>query len=430
MQKTKSNKIIAAAMIGNSLEYYDFTLFVFLTPIIAPLFFPSEDKIVSIIIGLGTFAVGFLMRPLGAIVFGYIGDLYGRKRALTLSIILMAIPTFFIGLLPSYETIGVFAPVTLILLRLLQGLCTGGEYNGAGIFVVENVEPTKAGFAGGMITASSAIGSLMGSMAASLCTLELMPSWAWRVAFLFGIVVGITGFYIRRRMTDNYLTEILNKKKKSPRFPLWEAIKTNPSAVLCIIGIAAFSGIMSTMSMKYVSVFLTTFQKWQPSEALFVTSFGILCYILLAPLSGWVSDKFGGRIVMATGAIVTLLAIYPLLSLLASEINVISVVSAQFVLVVIAAWFQGPMNLFMASLFSPGTRYSGLAFSYCVGMALFGGTTPMISTFLVSWTGNALTPAYYVALGAAVGLVSVLYSKQGKSLGKKTVLNNLSPSYS
>ena len=133
---------------------------------------------------------------------------------------------------------------------------------------------------------------------------------------------------------------------------------------------------------------------------------------------------------MATGAIVTLLAIYPLLSLLASEINVISVVSAQFVLVVIAAWFQGPMNLFMASLFSPGTRYSGLAFSYCVGMALFGGTTPMISTFLVSWTGNALTPAYYVALGAAVGLVSVLYSKQEKSLGKKTVFNNLSPSYS
>ncbi|HUX79957.1 MAG TPA: MFS transporter [Alphaproteobacteria bacterium] len=417
MKKTKSSRIITAAMIGNSLEYYDWSLFVFLAPVMSPLFFPSEDKIVSILLGLGTFAIGFIMRPIGAIIFGYIGDIYGRKRALTLSILLMAIPTFCIGLLPTYETIGAFAPLALILLRLLQGLCTGGEYNGAGILVVENVEPSKAGFAGGMITSSSAIGSLLGSAVASLCTLELLPTWSWRVAFLFGIVVGFIGFYIRQRITDAYMTEILNQKKTVYNFPLLEVIKKNPSAILCVIGIAAFSGIMSTISMKYVNVFLTTFQKWSSSEALIVTSFGILSYIILAPFSGWMSDKFGGKVVMGTGAIVTLLGIYPFLSLLTSE-STFFVVSAQFSLVILAAWFQGPMNLFMADLFSPETRYSGLAFSYCTGMAIFGGTTPMIATFLVDWTGSPVTPAFYIILGAAAGLVSVIYAKSRTRFGR------------
>ena len=429
MKKTKSSKTILAAMIGNSLEYYDWTLFVFLAPVISPLFFPSEDKIVSIIVGLGTFAVGFIMRPFGAIIFGYIGDIYGRKRALTLSIILMAIPTFCIGLLPTYETIGAFAPAALILLRLLQGLCTGGEYNGAGIFVVENVESNKAGFAGGMITASSAIGSLMGTTAASLCILEMMPFWAWRVAFFFGIVVGLIGFYIRRRITDSYLEEILNQKKQRLSFPLIEVIKNNPSSILCTIGIAAFSGIVSTISMTYVSVFLTVFQKWSPSEALFVMSFGILSYIILAPLSGWMSDKFGGKVVMATGAIVTFFGIYPFLSLLTSA-SILSVVSAQLLLVILAAWFQGPMNLFMASLFSPETRYSGLAFSYCVGMAIFGGTTPMIATFLVDWTGSPVTPAFYVLLGSIIGLLSVIQAKRRSQLGRDDASHESVPVHS
>ena len=428
MKREKSSKVIAAAMIGNSLEYYDFNLFIFLAPVISPLFFPSEDKIASIIAVLGTYAAGYFMRPLGAIVFGYIGDKYGRKRALTLSIILMAIPTFLMGLLPSYAMIGVFAPIALICLRLLQGFCTGGEYNGAGIFTIENVEPRKAGFAGGMITASSAIGSLIGSMVASLCISEFMPSWAWRIAFLFGIIVGFVGLYLRNRIPDAYFTKILSKNKQQLTFPLIEVFKKNPSSIFCVMGIAAFSGIMYNISMTYVSVFLTVFQKWSPSEALSVMSFGILLYIFLAPLSGWMSDRFGGKVVMLTGAIVTFLGIYPLLSLLTST-NIIFVVSAQLTLVILAAWFQGPMNLFMANLFLPETRYSGLAFGYCVGMAIFGGTTTMIATFLANWTSNPLTPAYYVMIGSILGLVSVLFSKQKESLGKKIAFNDL-PSYS
>lgn len=416
MKKAKSGKVIAAAMIGNSLEYYDFNLFVFLAPVLSPLFFPSEDKIASIIATLGIYAVGYFMRPLGAIAFGHIGDRYGRKRALNLSIILMAIPTFLMGLLPSYAMAGVLAPISLIFLRLLQGFCTGGEYNGAGILAVENVDGRKAGFAGGMITASSAIGCLMGATVASLCTLEIMPDWAWRVAFLFGIVVGIVGLYLRSHIPDVYFTKILNEEKKRLKYPLIEVIKNNPSSILCVIGIAAFSGIMYNISMTYVSVFLTVFQKWSPSEALSVMSFGILAYILLAPISGWMSDKFGGRAIMITGAIATFFGIYPLLSLLTSA-SVTSVIVGQLALVILAAWFQGPMNLYMASLFPEETRYSGLAFSYCVGMAIFGGTTTMIATFLANWTGDPTTPAFYIILGSLIGFICVYYSKRKSQLG-------------
>lgn len=412
MKKNKTRQIITAAMVGNSLEMYDFTLFAFLSPILSSLFFPSDDKIASLIATLGTFAVGYFMRPLGAIFFGYIGDKRGRKKALTLSIILMALPTFFIGLLPTYETVGFIAPIALILLRLLQGFCAGGEYNGAGIFVVENVESHKAGFAGGMITASSAIGVLLGALVAAFCTLKTMPPWAWRGAFLFGIVVGLIGFYIRRRLRDVYLSEILEKKKQRSTFPLIEVIKSNPTAMLCTAGMAAFSGIMFYMSMSYVSIFLTKFQMWQPSSALFVMSLGILCYILLAPFTGWLSDKIGVKKVMVSGALVTLLCIYPFLVLLTSTTSIIHVIAAQLLLAASAAWFQGPMNLYMNRLFSPETRYSGLAFSYCTGMAIFGGTTPMISVGLIDWIHSPKAPAFYVIFGAIIAIVSVIVSKR------------------
>ena len=178
--KSSDKKIILASMAGNVLEYYDFTLFVFLTPLISPLFFPAEDKVISLIAGLGTYAVGFFMRPFGSLFFGYIGDTWGRKKALTLSIFMMAIPTVLIGCLPTYEQVGMMAPLLLITCRLFQGLCAGGEYNGASIFTVENIQKAGAGLAGSFITSSSAIGSLSASIVASLVSLPGMQTWAWR----------------------------------------------------------------------------------------------------------------------------------------------------------------------------------------------------------------------------------------------------------
>ena len=200
MQKQGRNFV--AAFMGTALEFYDFALFGLLAPVFSTLFFPKEDPIAALIASYGIFAAGFLIRPLGGIVFGYIGDTFGRKRAMVISIIAMMLPTSLIGFLPTYEQIGLLAPIILTLCRLLQGLCAGGEFSGAAIFVIEHAQENKKYFSGSLVTASSVIGMLAASTMASLCALEGVPTWGWRIPFLLCIPIGLLGFYIRKNTQE------------------------------------------------------------------------------------------------------------------------------------------------------------------------------------------------------------------------------------
>lgn len=403
-------KVIVASMMGNTLEYYDFTLFVFLSPMLSPLFFPANDPVVSVIAGLGTYALGYFMRPLGAIIFGYIGDTYGRKRALTTAIMMMALPTCIIGLLPAYEQIGILAPLSLIACRLFQGLCTGGEYNGAAIFTVENVKKNIAGFAGAIITSSSALGGLLGSTIAMIVSFSCMPLWAWRCAFLGGGIIALIGFYIRQSLEDSFIPHCVYEKRTS-QLPLLKVLKSRPSAVFCTMGIAAFSGIMYNISFSYISVFLTTFQKWPLSESLWVMNLGTLCYILLAPLVGHLTDRWGERLILKIGIFSTIIGSWPALYMITHGQSFIIILTGQLLLAVMAILFQAPMNIYMSKLFEPSVRYSGLAFGYSLGIALFGGTTAMIATTLVKLLHNPLAPLIYLMMGAGLGLFAVYKSK-------------------
>ena len=407
---SSQTKVIVASMLGNTLEYYDFTLFVFLSPMLSPLFFPANDPVVSIIAGLGTYALGYFMRPLGAIIFGYIGDTYGRKRALTTAIMMMALPTCIMGLLPTYEKIGILAPLSLIACRLFQGLCTGGEYNGAAIFTVENVKKNIAGFAGAIITSSSALGGLLGSTIAMIVSFSCMPSWAWRCAFIAGGIIALVGFYIRQSLEDSFISHYVYEKRKSQP-PLLKVLKNHPSAVFCTMGIAAFSGIMYNISFSYISIFLTTFQKWPLSESLWVMNWGTLCYILLAPLVGHMADRWGDRLILKIGVLATILGSYPALYLITHSQSFGIILTGQLLLAVMAILFQAPMNIYMSKLFEPSVRYSGLAFGYSIGIALFGGTTAMIATALVKLLDNPLAPLIYLMMGAGLGLFAVYKSK-------------------
>jgi MHS family proline/betaine transporter-like MFS transporter len=405
--KSSDRKIILASMTGNVLEYYDFTLFVFLTPLISPLFFPAEDKVISLIAGLGTYAVGFFMRPFGSLFFGYIGDTWGRKKALTLSIFMMAIPTALIGCLPTYEQIGMMAPLLLIFCRLCQGLCAGGEYNGASIFTVENIQKTGAGLGGSFITSSSAIGSLSASIVASLVSLSGMPTWAWRCAFLAGVIVAGVGFYLRRHVQENIAFQ-QSSQKRQVFIHLKESLRHQPKAILCTCGIASCSGIMYAAAMRYSGIFLTTFLGWPLSESLTIVMLGTILYILLVPVGGTMADRFGEKKVMLTGAIATLLGVYPIMLLLSKAHTFPIALLAEFLLAALAAWFQSPMNAFMAKLFPLSSRYSGLAFGYTTGMAIFGGTMTMLATALTHWLDNPLAPVLYLMAGAIIGLVAVI----------------------
>ena len=396
-------------MAGNVLEYYDFTVFVFLTPLISPLFFPAEDKVISLIAGLGTYAVGFFMRPFGSLLFGYIGDTYGRKKALTLSIFFMAFPTALMGCLPTYEQIGVLAPLLLVVCRLCQGLCAGGEYNGASLFTVENTQNTGKGLAGAFIGSSSALGSLSASVVASLIALPGMSSYAWRFAFLGGLFVAGAGFYLRHHVQERTLFP--SEQKKHPLAHLKEALRQHPRAILCTFGIASCSGIMYAAAMRYSAIFLTTFQGWTLTDSLRVVMVGTVSYIVLMPLGGMVADRFGEKKVMITGALMTLLGVYPVMLLLSKAHTFLPALGAEFLLALMAACFQSPMNTFMARLFPLSSRFSGLAFGYTTGMALLGGTMTMLATALTHWLNNPLAPVLYLMLGAFLGLAGVLAGK-------------------
>lgn len=407
MNKTTSfSKIVGSATIGNVLEYYDFLLFIYLAPHISPLFFPAEDKITAIIAGLGVYALGYFMRPLGAIAFGYMGDVYGRKQALTVSIIMMAIPTFLMGCLPTYQSIGIMAPLMLILCRLIQGLSVGGEYIGAGIFSVENVVANRRSLAGSLITSASGLGGLLGSMVATFVFLPFMPPWAWRGAFMLGAFIGLFGLYIRLKVLENNPISSAGK-----RAPLMEAIKQHPKSIFCTFGIAAFSGIMNNLTLSYISVFLTVFKGWPLYQALSVMSIAKVLYIIINPFVGKISDHVGERIMMLTGAVATIILIYPLIVLLNNSYTIFPALCAVIPLAILSSWFQAPMNSYMASLFPPTCRYSGVAFSYSVGIACFGGTTSIILTSLIQWTNNPLISILYVVFGSILGLGAVLISK-------------------
>lgn len=412
MQSNLPKKIVTASMVGNILEFYDFTLFGFLSPVLAPLFFPASDPLTSLIAALATYGVGYFMRPLGAVFFGYLGDKYGRKKSLSISIILMSIPTILIAFLPTYEQIGILASISLILLRLLQGFCTGGEYNGAGIYVVENVNIKKAGFFGSLITISSGIGGVLGNFVSSIVTLPAMPSWGWRLAFLMGGWIGLIGLYIRTKLPDNNTQALEINRKKNSKTPLWQAITGQFRSVICTIGIAAFSGAMYNISFTYTSVFLSTHANWHISDSLRLMSLGTIVYIIAVPFFGYLADKLGNKKVMLVGGISTFLFIYPLFSFFLSATTLYQIIIIQICLALLSACFQAPMNAYMARLFPVNVRYSGLAFSYSIGMALFGGSTPMICSLLIKSTGLPIMPAFYIICIAILGICAVRFSKE------------------
>lgn len=390
---TKKNpkKALVAAMVGNMLESYDFTLYGFFIPVIAPLFFPSNDPLTSMLSGFGVFAVGFLARPLGALLFGHLGDTLGRKVALMFSILSMAIPTFCIGLLPTYAQIGMMAPILLTLLRVLQGLAIGGEYNGSGIFVVEHSERKNVGFFGGMLTSSGMVGALLGTLIGAVFTLNCMPIWAWRIPFLLGIVVGGIGFYLRKQAQES-----LDLTQKPAKIPFLHVIKNYPLEMLTCISIGGLGIAPFYMVLGYINPMFKAQGILSTPEVMLVNSIALFTCAATLPFMGKLADKVGLSSILRLSALSIAFLSFPLLFICQSTHTLWQIIIVQSVMIFANATMLSPSNAFMSSLFPAHIRYSGVAIGYSLGMAILGGTTPLISAKLVQWTGNPLVPALYL----------------------------------
>ena len=404
----KTNRATAAGAIGNVLEWYDFTVYAFFAETIGRLFFPQSSETDSLIAAFGVFAAGYLMRPLGGIFFGHIGDRYGRKPVLVLSTLMMAVPTCAIGLLPTSEQIGPVAAVLLVLFRLLQGLSIGGEYTGSVVYMAESAKPGRRGL---LCTASilgAGIGTLLGSGFADLINTVLpkenVETWAWRIPFLAGALVGIVGWYLRRNLPE---TRGLLKATQPSQPPITETLTKHWRTVLQVAGLNLMHAISFFMIFVFMKTYLHKFTGLTETQALTISTIGLLALMAVTLVAGSISDHVGRKPVLVASAICAIVFAYPLLALVNLGHFWIAL-SCQLAFAVIVGSYSGTAPAAMAEI-SPGpVRVTTTSLGYNLCMALFGGTTPMITVILIKATGIDTTPALYIMLAAAISLLVVL----------------------
>jgi MFS transporter, MHS family, proline/betaine transporter len=403
---------MVAGIAGNVLEWYDFALYGYLAPVTAGLFFPSSDPLASLINSDIVFAVGFLARPLGGLLLGRIGDRVGRRALLAVSVIGMAVPTFLIGLLPTYATIGVWAPILLAVLRVCQGLSTGGEFTGSIIYLVEQAPPERRGFYGSLANFGAIAGSLLGAgvgwFTAALIPGDALQAWGWRLPFLTGLAVGALGLWLRSGIPETPVDAARRADAAAADVPLREALRSSGSSMLLTIGLNWVASAGYYVVFVWFSTELTEVLHVRYRTALAIGTFGLLVGLVATAAMGALSDRIGRKRLLVTGGVATAVAALPLL-VLASAGRVIPVASAQFGLAVLIAVFLGALPATFVSLHRTAERCTVLSLGYNAALALFGGTAPLVATLLVKFTGWAGAPALYLAATALVCAVLVRF---------------------
>jgi MFS transporter, MHS family, proline/betaine transporter len=404
-------RTLMAGAIGNVLEWYDFALYGYFAPVFAAMFFPSEQASVSLLSAFGVFAIGFLARPLGALLFGYIGDTIGRRDALAWSVILMAIPTVIVGLLPTYETIGIAAPLALTLCRFLQGLSVGGEFTGSVTFLVEHAAPSQRGYIGSWAGFSAQVGALLGSgvgaFVASIMTDEALHQWGWRLPFLLGSLIAVVGWYLRTHIPESPAFEQAREAGALSASPIREVFTHQRIAVAKVIGLVWLHGVGFYLLFVYLTTYLSTVTTVPLATVLMMNTACMLLLAVLIPLMGRLSDTVGQKPLLLIGAGGLAITAYPSFIWLTSE-HLPRVWAAYVSLTVLMSCYLGPFFAVVVALFPTAQRYTGLSAGYNIAAALFGGTAPLMATLLIEWSGNILSPSLYLSLCAVISLSVIL----------------------
>jgi len=412
MNSGAHRKTILAGFIGNVLEWYDFAIYGYFAPIIARHFFPSEDPTASLIATFGVFAAGYMARPVGGAIFGHIGDTYGRKLVLTLSVGLMGISTFLIGVLPDHAAIGVSATILLLILRLLQGLSVGGEFTGSIIFLVENAREGRRGLTGSWANFGATLGFLIGSGVGAACAILMtqtqIDAWGWRVPFLAGIIIAFVGMYIRRNLTEIPMEEADRDRRESPALT---AIKTEWPTMLRIGGLILMANVGFYLMFVYMTTYLSEIIHVDMSTALEINTLCLAVILLLIPVGGYLSDKFGRRPILLAASLGLLAFSYPLMALIHHE-NTWMILAGQMGFGILIGLSFGVNPVALVEMVPARIRCSTLSIAYNTCLAIFGGTTPLVATYLIYRTHDDLTPAYMVMAVAAVTTLVVLTIKE------------------
>jgi MHS family proline/betaine transporter-like MFS transporter len=408
MSSTPSySRTIVMGVSGNLMEWYDFAIYGYMVPVIGALFFPSEDPVATIIATFSAFAAGYFARPIGGIIFGHIGDLYGRKAVLLWSVCMMGAATFAIGLLPTYEQVGYSAAVMLVVLRILQGMSVGGEYTGSITFVLEHAKPNQRGLATSWIAVGGTLGFLIGSAVGTLMTViftaQELSDWAWRLPFLSGALIAIFGYLMRRDAPEPPRPADIPMEKS----PVVIAVRDHWRSMLQVMGLALAVNAGFYMMFVYANTYLTEHMHVSTRSAMEINTINLFILCAVIPLSGWLSDRIGRKPILVTGTLALVFLSWPFFWMMHHATNTM-IFLGQLGFAIIIGWVWGANPAALAELSPRHVRVSAFSVAYSVCLALFGGTTPVIAAYLLQRTSDDFAPVWYLIALGVVSLVAVL----------------------
>jgi len=399
---------VAAGAVGVFVHWFDWAAYAYLASTIAVVFFPSDDPTAGLLAVFGVFAVSFGIRPLGALVFGPLGDRIGRKRTLTIVIFIMSGATLVIGLLPGYPTIGIAAPVLLILLRLLQGMAAGGEFGSAASFLAEYAPRRRRGFGVSWLEVGSLLGFLSASFAYFLLSVGLtgaqLTAWGWRIPFLIAAPLGIIGFIIRAKIEDTPEYRALEAIDNVPRSPVRELFRNNKKQLLQAAGLMTMMHVPFYAVLTYLVTYETDYLGHSSGSAALLSTVISLAGLVLVPAFGRLSDRVGRRPVLIGAGIALFVLSTP--AYLLMRTGLVGTWIGGLALGVVLAAVLGTYAVWSAEIFPTRTRQGGLSIAYNVVAALFAGTVPYLMTVLIAATGSTLVPGPYLMVAAAIGLIA------------------------
>ncbi|STY31469.1 Major facilitator family transporter [Legionella wadsworthii] len=395
---------------GNIIEWFDFGLFIFMAPIIGGKFFPQESANTATIHALMVFAIGFLCRPIGGIFFGYFGDTRGRAKTLRISILIITLSTFLIGIIPSYQEIGLFAPTLFIILRLIQGISIGGEYSGIMIYLAESASQKHRGF----ITSFAASGSNLGFLCATLTltllnlffSVETINTWAWRLPFLVAGIFGSFLTYYRFQLSETKVYSYLKTNHLIENRPFMTAMRYAPYQLIKILGLTCMSATFYYFFVGYISTYLEHYMGFPFNTALTFQTIILITMLFVVPLGGVFGDHFSRKKMILFTSLAILLFTFPCFYLMQYK-SLLMTSLALGIATLLSSLDQGNTMTAIVENCPENIRYSGIAFSYNLGNALFGGTTPLIVTLLINNIGPT-APSYYLFFMTSIGLITAI----------------------
>lgn len=412
--RTRRRAIISSA-VGNFVELYDFLIYGLFAAQIAANFFPSGNETANLLKTFAIYGVGFFMRPVGAIIIGAYGDRHGRKNALVVTVGLMAAATALTGLIPSYASIGIAAPILLLLCRLVQGFSTGGEWGGAATFLVEFAPPGKRGLIGSVQQFSVGLALIAGTLTAALLngwlSKEAMIDWGWRVPFLIGFVLAPVGLYLRARVAESPAYSRTVARQEVAKSPVLESLSTHRIPVLAAFGLSAIGTVGNYTYNIYLPTMAT--QKLGIAAGTAYTSATMAAVVLtvLTPVMGWLSDKTGRKPILLVSAVAYGLLSYPAFAYLTTAPDGTKLMIVQAISAALLAMYAGPLCAILAELFPTKVRFTALSIGYGMSVTLFGGFAPFIAGYLIENTGNPVAPAFFLVFAAIVSTITLALMK-------------------